>query len=182
MLLAAHARAERTTSTRSPGADAVRARLSAAAACASVAMASGAAEEEGRRSRARWAPALPHVTLRGHLGDGGFRRIDGDTLVTGETLTASRSVEIRLSWSLDELMYRSEELALARFEAERGAHAERSRHHCADLAARWLRLRLDPDRDEAEERAAFTALDIVTAGAMTRAEAARDAPAHERSP
>lgn len=182
MVLAAHAHAELPARPRGSPPDAARVRLVASAACASAAPATHAAEDESRRSRARWAPALPQLALRAHLGDGGFRRIDGDTLVTGETLTASRSVEVRLSWSLDELAYRSEELALARFEAERRAYAERARHQCADLAARWLRLRLDPDGDAADEHAAFTALDIVTAGALSRAEPPRDVAQRERSP
>ena len=181
--LAPAAAAERTASSADPrSADASRMRLAATAACTRTEAPSSPADDADRRVRARLAPALPHLILRGHLGDGGFRRLDGETLVTGETLTASRSVELRLSWALDELVYRSEELALARFEAERRAHAERARHQCGELAARWLRVRLDPERDEAEERAAFAALDIATAGALSRAEASREAPARERSP
>jgi hypothetical protein len=165
-------------------ADAARVRRLATAACtnATAPAAVTVNDDAERRTRARWAPALPNLALRGHLGDGGFRRLDGETLVTGETLTASRSIELRVSWSLDELVYRGEELALARFEAERRAHVERARHQCGELAARWLRAKLAPDRDDADERAAFTALDIATAGALSRAEGTRDGAVRERSP
>jgi hypothetical protein len=163
-------------------ADVERVRRVAAAACAAATPPLDAREDAARRARARWAPALPGVAVRAHLGDGGFRRLDGETLVTGETVTASRSVEVRLSWSLDELVYRTDELALVRFEAERRAQIDRQRSQCGELAAKWVRARLDPDRDGAEEQAAYTALDIATAGALAREESARRAHAPERSP
>ncbi len=108
--------------------------------------------------------------LRGHVGDGGYRRLDADTFYGGETFSSSRAFEVRLSWALDELAYRGEELAEARFAAERRAEAERSRARCAEVAARWVRVRLDPAHEAADESAAHTALEIATQGALTRLE------------
>lgn len=150
--------------------DGERARTLASAACLAVARALEDPDESTRARRIRLAPALPQLSLRGHVGDGGYRRLDLENVSTGETLTATRGVELRVSWSLDELVYRSDELAQLRLGLERRAQGERFRHQCAELAARWVRARLDPSRDEAEERATFTALDIATGGELARIE------------
>jgi len=163
-----------------PDTEAERARAAASAACIAVARASEDPDETLRARRIRLAPALPQLSMRAHVGDGGYRRLDLENVSTGETLTATRGIEVRLSWSLDELLYRSDELAQLRLGLERRAQGERLRHQCAELAARWVRARLDPGRDEAEERAAYTALDIATGGELTRLE--RSGPRGERSP
>jgi hypothetical protein len=163
-----------------PDTEAERARAAASAACIAVARASEDPDEPLRARRIRLAPVLPQLSMRAHVGDGGYRRLDLENVSTGETLTATRGLEVRLSWSLDELVYRSDELAQLRLGLERRAQGERLRHQCAEIAARWVRARLDPARDEAEERAAYTALDIATGGELTRLE--RSGPRGERSP
>ncbi len=150
--------------------DGERARTLASAACLAVARAVDDPDEASRTRRVRLAPALPQISVRGHVGDGGYRRLDLENVSTGETLTATRGFELRVSWSLDELVYRSDELAQLRLGLERRAQGERLRHQCAELAARWVRARADPSRDEAEERATFTALDIATGGELARIE------------
>jgi hypothetical protein len=150
--------------------EAERARTVATASCLALSRAVEDIDEAARTRRLRVAPALPQLSLRAHVGDGGYRRLDLENVSTGETLTATRGAEVRLSWSLDDLVYRSDELAQLRLGLERRAHGERLRHHCAELAARWVRARLDPARDEAEERAAYTALDVATGGELTRIE------------
>lgn len=142
-------------------------------ACAGLAEARVDPARASREARVRWAAAVPHVSFRAHLGEGGYRRIDGDLFSTAETLTANRGLELRLTWALDELVYRDAELTNTRFFADRQAANERLAHQCAETASRWLRLRLDPLHDDAEERAAYTALDILTGGGLSRIDAGR---------
>lgn len=157
-----------------PDPEAERVRQLASAACLATARPTDDPDEAARARRIRLAPALPSLSFRAHVGDGGYRRLDLENVSTGETLTATRGLELRLSWSLDELAYRPDELAQLRLGLERRAQGERLRHQCADLAARWVRARVDPTRDDAEERAAYTALDVATGGELARLE--RSAP------
>ena len=156
-----------------------RDRLVAAAACASLEPKRQDESQASREQRLRWAPMLPRVVLRAHAGEGGFRRVDDGALTIGETLTANRGVDLHLSWSLDELVYRDDELANARFQFERRSTSERLRGQCAETAAKWLRVRLDPVHEESDERAAYLALDILTGGELSRLDTARPS---ERSP
>jgi hypothetical protein len=154
-------------------------RAMAVAACASLDRSRYDVGQSSREARVRWAALLPRVIVRAHAGDGGYRRLDDSTVYTGETQSANRGIDVRMAWSLDQLAYRDDELANARFAFEQRATSERLRSQCADTAAKWLRVRLDPIHEEADERAAYAALDIVTSGELGRLDGAR---LRERSP